>query len=244
LFHQNILIKMKKSFFTLFALISLVLGGFAQEKNGIIGISFGPSIPIGDLSSKDSDNASAGWANTGGIFDISFAYKLGKGNFGITALLRGQVNPFDAQAYANELANQLSGVVWTVDTKAWGIGGLMAGGFGSFPVSKKVNFDARTMIGFLTAVSPEITITAIGAGGAAWARQSSATSTSFAYLIGAGFSFDLGNNLKLLSNLDYLGSKPEFRNVETISSDGSRFTDTWSQSMGAINLSVGVGFRF
>jgi opacity protein-like surface antigen len=100
------------------------------------------------------------------------------------------------------------------------------------------------MIGFLTAVSPEITITAIGAGGAAWARQSSATSTSFAYLIGAGFSFDLGNNLQLLSNLDYLGSKPEFRNVETISSDGSRFTDTWSQSMGAINLSVGVGFRF
>jgi hypothetical protein len=235
---------MKKIVFAVLIITAMSLNGNAQGKKGYIGISSGPSFPIGDLSSKDSDNASAGWANTGGIFDISFAYKLGNGNFGITALLRGQVNPFDAQAYANELANQLSGVVWSVDSKAWGIGGLMAGGFGSFPVSKKVNFDARAMIGFLTAVSPEITITAIGAGGAAWARQNSATSTSFAYLIGAGFSFDLGNNLQLLSNLDYLGSKPEFRNVETISSDGSRFTDTWSQSMGAINLSVGVGFRF
>jgi hypothetical protein len=156
---------MKKIVFAVLIITAMSLNGNAQGKKGYIGISAGPSFPIGDLSSKDSDNASAGWANTGGIFDISFAYKLGNGNFGITALLRGQVNPFDAQAYANELANQFSGVVWSVDTKAWGIGGLMAGGFGSFPVSKKVNFDARAMIGFLTAVSPEITITAIGAGG-------------------------------------------------------------------------------
>ena len=235
---------MKKRFFAVLIISICILGGFAQDKNGHVGISLGPSIPIGDLSSKDYDNASAGWANTGGIFDISFAYKLGKGNFGITALLRGQANPYDAQAYANELANQLSGVVWTVDTKAWGIGGLLVGGFGSVPISPKTNFESRAMIGFLTAVSPEITVTAIGTGGAAWARQSSATATSFAYMIGAGFSLDLGNNMFLLSNLDYLGSKPEFRDVETISSDGTRLVDTWSQGMGAINLSVGIGFGF
>ena len=232
-----------KNAITVLAVLILGFKSYAQNERGHIGLSLGPSFPIGDLSSKDYDNVAAGWANTGAIFDISFAYKLGKGNFGISALLRGQFNSYDARSFANELSNQFGGVNWTVESDGWGIGGLMVGGFGSFPVSKIATFDTRAMIGFLSAVSPEITLTAIGPGGVGWARQSSATSTSFAYLIGAGFKFEIGKKLYLLSNLDYLGSKPEFTNVQTLSSDGSRITDTWSQSMGAINLSVGVAFK-
>ena len=52
---------------------------------------FGPSIPLGDLASKDIDNESAGFATSGAIFDISVAYKLVKGPFGITAIRRGQI---------------------------------------------------------------------------------------------------------------------------------------------------------
>ena len=225
------------------AFLTITSQSYAQDEKGYIGISLGPSIPMGDLSSKDIDNDAAGWANTGAVFDISFAYKLGEGNFGITALLRGQANPTDAQALADEFANQLPGVDWTVKSDAWGIGGLMFGGFGSFPLSEKSSFDTRAMIGFLSVSSPELTVTVTGPGGTAWVKQSSTSATSFAYLIGAGFKFDIGSKLYLLTNLDYLGSNPEFSNVEVTASDGSRGTDTWSQSMGTLNLSVGIALK-
>jgi hypothetical protein len=134
------IITMKKIVLSLVALMTFIFQSHAQDEKGYIGISLGPSIPMGDLSSKDADNDAAGWANTGAVFDISFAYKLGEGNFGITALLRGQANPTDAQGLADELANQVAGVNWTVESDGWGIGGLMFGGFGSFPISEKTSF--------------------------------------------------------------------------------------------------------
>lgn len=234
---------MKKIIFSLIAFTTIVLQSQAQDKKGYIGFSIGPSIPMGDLASKDFDNDAAGFAKTGAIFDISFAYKLGNGNFGITALLRGQSNSTDAQSLADEFANQVAGVNWTVESDGWGIGGLMFGGFGSLPISEKSSFDTRAMIGFLSATSPEITVTGSGPGGTAWIKQGNAGTISFAYLIGAGFKFDIGKNLYLLTNLDYLGSNPEFRNVETTTSDGTREKSTWSQSMGTINFSAGIALK-
>ncbi len=198
---------------------------------------------MGDLASKDANNDAAGWANSGAIFDISFAYKLGDGNFGVTALLRGQANPTDAQALADEIANQVAGVNWTVESTGWGIGGLMLGGFGSFPISEKASFDTRAMVGFLSATSPEITITGTVPGGTAWIKQGRTSASSFAYLLGAGFKFNVGRKLYLLTNLDYLGSNPEFRNVETTTSLGTRERSTWSQSMGTLNLSIGIALK-
>jgi hypothetical protein len=215
----------------------------AQDEKGFIGVSIGPSIPLGDLASKNPNNDAAGWANTGAIFEISFAYKLGGGNFGVTALLRGQANPYDAQALADELANQVTGVNWTVETTAWGIGGLMFGGFGSFPISEKASFDTRAMIGFLSTTSPEITSTISGPGGTAWFKRGSTDASSFAYLIGAGFKFDVRRKLYLLTNLDYLSTNPEFRNVETTTSLGTRVKSTWSQSMKTLNLSIGIALK-
>jgi len=234
---------MKKIVFSLIALLTIVSQSYAQEKKGYIGISLGPSIPMGNLSSKDADNDAAGWANTGAIFDISFAYKLGGGNFGLTALLRGQANSTDAQALADEFANQYPGINWTVESGGWGIGGLMFGGFGSFPLSDKSSFDTRAMIGFLSASSPELTVTGTGPGGTAWIKQGSTAASSFAYLLGAGFKFDVGRKLYLLTNIDYLGSNPEFRNVETTTSLGTRERSSWSQSMGTLNLSIGLALK-
>lgn len=234
---------MKKAVFSLVALLTMASLSYSQDEKGYIGISLGPSIPMGDLSSKDVDNEAAGFANSGAVFDISFAYKLGEGNFGLTALLRGQSNPTDAQAIADVFAYEFPSFGWTVDSDGWGIGGFMLGGFGSFPISKKYTFDTRAMIGFLSASSPEFNVTGTGPGGSLWVKQSSKSATSFAYLIGAGFKFKISNRLYLLTNLDYLASNPEFLNVETIASDGSRQTDTWSQSLGTLNLSVGIALK-
>lgn len=220
-----------------------IRGNSSSYKKGFIGIALGPSLPIGDFASKDPKNNSAGYANMGAIFDISFAYKFGK-QFGIAALIRSQSNSTDAQALADQLSQEIpGGISGTVESKMWSIGGYMVGGYGSFQISSKVSFDARLMLGFLSATTPELKISLSGPGGSAWIKQKSSSSSTFAYLIGAGFKFDVGNRICLLTNLDFLGAKPEFTNVEIVTSDGSSGKSTFSQSYGAINLGVGIGYR-
>ena len=233
---------MKQFLTVLTALTFLTFNSFSQDKV-YIAVSLGSSSPIGDFSSKDPNNNSAGFANSGAIFDISFAYKFNK-NFGITALLRGQANITDAQAIADELVKQNPTLSSKVKSGMWSIGGYMLGGYGSFPISEKVSFDSRIMFGFLTATSPEFNVNLSGPGGSAWIKQKSKSSSAFAHLIGVGFKWDAGKVISLLANFDYLGAKPEFRNVETISSLGQSEKNTFSQRFGTINVGVGIGFRF
>ena len=62
---------MKTIVWSFAALLAMASPSLAQDKKGYIGISLGPSIPLGDLASKDIDNESAGFATSGAIFDIS-----------------------------------------------------------------------------------------------------------------------------------------------------------------------------
>lgn len=235
---------MKKFGITLLVLCTVVLSCYAQGDRGHFGISVGGAIPMGDLGSKDLDNENAGMANPGGLIDLSFAYKLGKGNFGLTALIRTQSNPTDVSGVEKELQNADPSINWDVDMKKWKSGCLMAGFFGSFPVSSKAFFEPRFMLGFVRATSPELTITATDPQiGSFWIKQSDATALTFAYLMGVGCKFDISSNLYLLTNLDYLGSNPEFQNVEYTTSAGERATDTWSQKMGTFNISAGIAIK-
>ncbi len=58
-----------------------------------------------------------------------------------------------------------------------------------------------------------------------------------------GFKFELGDKMYFLSNIDYLASNPEFLNRETLASDGSITTDTWSQDMKTLNFSIGIAYK-
>ena len=95
----------------------------------------------------------------------------------------------------------------------------------------------------MNASSPEITITGSGPGGTAWVKQSSVDASSFAFLIGAGFKFNVGNKIILLTNLDYTATNPEFKNVELITSLGERAVSTWSQGIPSINLGLGIALK-
>lgn len=230
---------MKKTLFLFVLIFCSATFSYSQNK-GYVSISIGPSIPIGDFASKDVNNNSAGFAKTGAVLDISFAYKLGK-NLGVCAMLRGQADNFDNAAFGNVLAIQ-TGVNWSVKSNPWSIGGLMFGANASYPINKKISFESKAMIGFLRVASPEINTTISGTGGANWVKQNSVVSTSFSYLLCGGFKFDIGKKTCLLTNLDYLVSKPEFRNVEVTSSNGGApQLSTFRQSIQTINFSIGVG---
>ncbi len=62
---------MKKIVWSVVALLAMASPSLAQDKKGYIGISLGPSVPLGDLASKDIDNESAGFAILSAIFDLS-----------------------------------------------------------------------------------------------------------------------------------------------------------------------------
>jgi len=214
----------------------------SQDK-GYIAIAIGPSIPIGDFASKDPNNDSAGLAATGAIFDISFVYLFGK-NFGAAALIRGQANSPDTDVLAQELSAKLpANVRYDIDTGTWTVGGGFIGGYGSFPISKKLSFESKIMIGSITASSPTIDIYLTNGIDAEWVKQESITSSAFAYLFGVGFKFNAGRRFCLLANVDYMASKPEFKNVEIISSDGGIDLNTWRQPFTTINIGLGIGYR-
>jgi len=232
---------MKKIILSLAAILVLSVSGFCQDK-GYIGLSLGSSTPMGDFASNNPNNNNSGYAKGGAIFDISFGYKLGK-YLGVAALLRGQANPTDAQAIADQIANANPGVSTVVSSKSWGVGGLMVGGYASVPISAKYSFEPRVLIGFLNATSPDITVTVSSGGNSAWIKEASASASAFSYLLGIGVKHDVGKRICLLANVDYLGAKPEFSNVVISNSYGASSIKTFSQSFGTFNVGVGIGYR-
>lgn len=232
-----------KNLLTLMVILLLnTFSSFSQDK-GYIALSLGPSIPLGDFASKDMDKESAGFAKAGAIFDISFGYKLGK-HFGISGLLRGQANKTDAQAMANEIAGKIPfDMNVRVESETWSVGALMVGGYGSFPVDKKISIESRLMIGFLSANMPKVTFNLSTTDESAWVKRSSSTGSSFAYLIGAGIKYDAGKRVCVLANLDYLGANPQYNDVETTTSFGDYSKDNFSQTLGSFNIGFGVGYR-
>jgi hypothetical protein len=215
----------------------------AQNSKGTIGILVGPSIPVGDFGSKNYDNGFAGFAVTGATFEIAVDYKLGKGNWGVAATMRGQANSHDFMAYQNELENHYGGVNWFVESDVWTVGGIMLGAFRDFPIDKSISFKPRFLVGFPSASSPNITTTAYGSGNSNWVRSNKAYSRNFGYLLGLGFKFDMSKKLSILANADNFGTLQEFRQVEILNSDGMRSYDTYLQPMNSINLSIGLAVK-
>ena len=197
---------------------------------------------MGDFASKDQKNPDAGFAKPGAIFDVSFAYKLGT-HFGFSILLRSQANYVDEQAALDQIASQYPTYRVSLATGYWGLGGFMFGGYGSFPIAKKWSIDSRAMIGFMTATSPTYDARLIGStNNLVILQQSSATATSFAYLVGAGLRWNVGRRICLLWNVDYSAAKPEFTTYST-NNLGAGSNNTYVQPLSTFNSALGIGYR-
>ena len=105
-----------------------------DRRKGYIGLSVGPSIPIGEFASRYS-----GLANTGiQINLVNFGYRFSE-NFGIAATWFGAANPVEIN-----------------NIGPWSYGGLMAGPLLSFPLSQKAEWDFRPMIGYSSTTAPDL----------------------------------------------------------------------------------------
>lgn len=223
---------------SIFILIAtIIFGQTAEDSKGYIGISLGPSIPIGSFARDD--------ANTGAIFDAHFAYKLKK-NVGLAVLLRGQYLPVNVQSLTDKMGQAVPGGVNTdVKGDGWSSGGLMAGIYSAYPLNQKGTaiFELKTLAGFMNTTSPQVDIRLSSSEGYAWVRQHSTTATAFSYLISAGMRFNAGKRMAFIVNADYLDYTPNFKNVRMTTSMGTQETQNMQEQIQTINISAGIAFR-
>jgi hypothetical protein len=231
-----------KRIITLVTALSLFTLAHAQydERKGYIGISIGPSIPFADFASTDENNDDAGFAATGGNLTVSFAYRLGA-HLGITAMLSGNNNPVNKSALESDFRNDYPGADWNVEADNWRLGGLLLGGYATFPASERLDVDVRLMAGVLNSTSPEITATASNGGVSVSGRREEKTVTVPSFDIGFGIKYRLGNAIALLANADFISANPKFDNVTTTTTFGST-TSSFDQNYSTLNLTIGIGF--
>ena len=237
--------KLQKFIFLALLIIFSYSISFAQEieRKGSVGFSIGPSFPIGDFGSNSLTNGKAGLAQIGVITELNFAYRLGK-NFGIAAILRGQNNSVDVNAFS-VLTLSIPGISIDVDASNWKIGGFLAGGYGSFPTSKALNtyFDCRALVGVVNATSPSLKFTISDPSGSEWVKQEESNAAAFGLLFGGGFRFNLSEKMALLTNADFLMVSAKFKDVKSSSSLGDNAKTDFTQAMSTFNLSIGIALR-
>lgn len=227
----------RKLLATTFLLHALL--GVCQD-SGYIGFGLGASVPVSDFGSTSQTNERAGYANTGGVFDLSFALKI-KGNLGVAAMLRGTANFVDAQAIADQFV-AASGTSVKVEAGSWSTGDLVVGPYGSFPISEKTRFEAKALFGFAQASSPRLKFSRLD-GGMLLAEQQEGDASTFTYVIAVGFKFDVGARTCLLAGLDYQGLEAQFTDVRIDSGDGSTTRTSFKQPFSMINVGVGIARR-
>jgi hypothetical protein len=152
-----------------------------SDRRGFIGMSLGPSIPVGDFASKYSSNA--GGANVGVNLSLAnFGYMFAN-NFGVTALWFGAAHKVDTNGSGYDAT--------------WSYGGLLGGVLYSMPISDQLNFDLKAMVGFATA---KLDIHNYG----------NTTANGAGFDFGAALRYHFSDRWSMLMTADYFTSKPNF----------------------------------
>ena len=122
-------------FFFLFMITSPRAG--AQEGEVYVSLAGGVSIPLSDYANTDFNDESSGFAMIGGNFAINFGYKLNE-YLSLSGLLSGSVNRYNyiklQDWFTENYKESLPDTRWLVESKNWGLGGLMIGVTGSIPL--------------------------------------------------------------------------------------------------------------
>lgn len=166
------------------------------RKRGYFGSSFGVSMPIGEFS-----EGSNGLANTGVQVNlINFGYRF-TNNLGIAATWYGASNPIDAK-----------------NIDPWSYGGILIGPLLTYPISKRIEWDFRPMVGYTVTMLPDL-------------GKGEEQATSFAMNYGTIFRINVSDKLALLVTADYLTTRPKFKDYKIV------------QQIGTISTGLGVAYR-
>jgi len=114
--------------------LSVSAQNFYEKRKGYIGLSVGPSVPIGTFGSRTEEG---GLAKTGVQLNlVNFGYLFSE-HVGIAGNWFGAANLFDIEGF-----------------DPWSYGGLMVGPLISFPAGETVEWDLRPMVGYSVVTEP------------------------------------------------------------------------------------------
>lgn len=227
------------------ALLFISQISFGQSTNRqYIGLSIGPSIPLDDFRKTVLDDSTSGFAKTGVALAFNYAFRVTH-NFGLQLLINYSGNSLDNVKYKNELeAAHPDYGVSVESTKNWSSGGLFVGPYLRFPLSEKLSWDVRGLVGFFGSYSPKATIRVKKDEPNAELETyyiESSRATSFAYTLGTGLKYRLGSYYILLFG-DYVSSKLKFKDASGWDWDGEPYTTSFNQKIDYFSITAGVGY--
>jgi len=228
----------------LFLFLFFIPGLRSQDSEVFVSLGGGVSIPLSEYAATDFSEESSGFAKVGGNFNIFFGYRFNE-YFSLAGYLNGCMNRYDYIKVQEWFTEEYPETSWIVESKNWGLGGLLVGPVGSIPiVTNKFFFDVRLLGGFLYSYSPAIYITGVESGekdkilnieqgnAGAWALDA-----------GAGFRYNRTRKQYFILFADYMYSEPHFSNIGVNTEVfGFERADTFTQQISTINISLSIGY--
>lgn len=225
-------------------ILFLASSSFSQVKKAMLGISPGPSIPIGDFASTDLRYDKAGYAKTGVHLSVDFTYHFFK-YFGVAGLWTGNVNPVNIEKMTDKLEGLFMMIdpdfAWEVQSQAWSSGGLLAGPLLSLPLGR-LQLDLRALYGVSSSKVPRLDMSATDGVNSFVITQHEARKTSLACNFGGGLRYHFSENLALTANMDNFMVYPEF-DVAVTSDVGYGGSGKVEQFINMMNFSIGIGYK-
>ncbi len=217
-----------KTYIALILFVVLCNIAIAQEKNttkpkesprrrGYIGFSLGPSFPIGDFA-KQSFALDPGVT---GSESTSTGLQLNLVNVGYLFTKHiGIAGSWFGAAYSRTSD-------FRTDLEPWSCGGIMIGPLISFPISEKVEWDLRPMLGRAVCSGQRQNTT----------PEPVESSASLIFNMGTVFRIHLAKKISLLVTADYFSTKLKFKD------NGASPNGPPEQKMKALSLGLGFAYR-
>jgi hypothetical protein len=215
---------MLKQSFLLAAMLLMLTDANAQF--GSLGLSIGPSFPVGSFGDDEVNNSSSGLAKTGLLLEIGYTHPVSK-YFSLAMMLHGQLNGLNTEALENTFSKTRinntpflfdgttpppppTGTIypnWKFSKSYWRTGSLLLGGQVQLPLgSRGLYFIGKAMAGPTYVSSPKIEGSSITDTATAHVSQTSEHAVGLGYLIGGGVQYGVSKKLFITGRLDFFGT--------------------------------------
>ncbi|MFA5405543.1 MAG: hypothetical protein WC358_11465 [Ignavibacteria bacterium] len=243
---------MKKLLTVIFLLLTCSLFSQTQKYDFLyLNFSAGPSIPIGEFASNDINNPGAGFAKVGLKGELSLGINLTP-QIGLVAEVFLNSNGTKPDKMTEYLNSTFPGYRWNIESKKWNIYGLFTGLSFKTPVRKDMYVFIQAFGGFINSTSPNFLYTADSGNFSGTYNIESGTTSAMTYKLTTGLEYKLDKRFSLCGMIEYIGSKPKFKDIKTTTTFTNNTTGTniyssesrtsFDQTLSVFN--IGLGFKY
>lgn len=231
---------MKKIIFSLaFSfLFSSLLHAQEEEPHLGIGLTVGPSFPVGTYATTSINTGNVGCAELGTFFSLDFEYRVWE-NVGFSFRffdMSNQVNASEFKALVKKMDNSVVDIQ-TPDSY-WDVAGGMLGIYRLFPLDdeNRLVLKVKGEVGPATGMSPKytsITKDMFGNNVFTEVRSYNAETGQFGFILGCDLNYRLNRRITFSLKMDYVYANQGFYPIPD-----------YTQQFKGANLSLGFMYKF